>query len=149
MSIVRWDPFGTMDNIARRMAHLAGEYERVPQINFEGFIPKIDILEDDTKVYLSAEIPGIAKEDIKLSVNDQGVLVIKGEKKKEFKGNDKEGEISLIRAERIYGEFTRSFSLPDNVNTESIKANFNNGVLCISIDKKEPEKPKEIQVTIE
>ena len=149
MAIVRVNPFRAMDMMTRDMNRSFNTFEGSSQCVSANFTPRIDISEDENKIYMSAEVPGIAKENVNLTINDENVLIIKGEKKSSYKIDDKEKEASCVRTERSYGTFSRSFVLPDNIDTESIKANYKDGVLDISIDKKEPEKPKEISVNID
>jgi HSP20 family protein len=89
------------------------------------------------------ELPGVKKEDVKLTINDENVLVIKGEKKK-----DESKDKVYVRSERSYGAFERSFRLSDNINKDSINAKYDNGILNISFQKKEPQKPKEVNINI-
>jgi HSP20 family protein len=83
---------------------------------------------------------------VKVTINDDNILVIKGEKKREFKTEDKER--NFIRVERSYGSFQRSFMLPDNVKKDNVSAKFENGVLTITLEKIEPEPPKQIEIPI-
>jgi HSP20 family protein len=144
MGIVRFDPMRGFEGLARRMNEMAGEFEKGVNIEFGGLQPRIDISEDEKNLFFAVEMPGISKEDIKIKINDEDILVIKGEKKREFNIEDK----SFIRAERCFGEFTRSFLLPDNVNKDSIQAKYENGVLNITLEKIQPEKPKEVEISI-
>lgn len=149
MAIVRFDPMRGFESLARRVNSLTSEFEKGFNVEFGSFSPRIDISEDEKSIYLNAEIPGIAKDDIKLTINDDNVLILKGEKKRENKSEEQNEQSSFIRMERSFGEFTRSFMLPENINKDSISAKFDNGILMVTLEKKEPEKPKEIEVTIE
>ncbi|MDP4236192.1 MAG: Hsp20/alpha crystallin family protein [Bacteroidota bacterium] len=108
-----------------------------------GYVPRVDISEDSANIYVHAELPGMSKEDVKVTIAE-GILTLRGEKKHEEKKEDK----NYFRIERRYGEFVRQFTLPDNVKEDSVRANFTNGVLEITIPKSEPEKPKEREVPI-
>jgi HSP20 family protein len=106
-------------------------------------------------IYLVAELPGISKEDVKVSINEDNYIVIKGTKKRPFAilEEAKDGEVqdkerTYIKAERSYGEFSRSFILPENVMKDSISAQFDNGLLTITLTKIEPAKPKEVEIQI-
>jgi HSP20 family protein len=103
----------------------------------------VDISETDKEFTIKAEIPDVKKDDVKVSI-DKGVLTIKGEKKleKEEKGK------KFHRVECQYGSFTRSFTLPDNVDESAIKASFKDGVLNVQIQKAEKVKPKAIEVKV-
>lgn len=149
MAIVKFDPFRGFETLARRMNSLMQDFEKGFNFDFGGFSPKIDISEDEKHIYLQAEVPGISKEDVKVTITDDNVLTIKGEKKREQKTEDNKEGYSYIRIERSFGEFCRSFMLPENVKKDSINAKFENGVLNITLEKIEPEKPKEIEVKIE
>lgn len=151
MSIVRIDPFRGFDGLARKMNNLIDDFDKGFKFEYGNFLPKIDISEDETSIYIQAELAGINKEDVKVSVNDDNLLVIKGKKEKENKeeGEDSENKRVYLRMERSFGEFTRSFQLPENIDSESISAKFTDGILNITLTKKEPEKPKEKSVVIE
>ncbi|ROL58096.1 Hsp20/alpha crystallin family protein [Bacteroidetes/Chlorobi group bacterium ChocPot_Mid] len=149
MALVKYNPFRGFDALAKRMNDFISDFEQdsfFRDLNFGSsrFLPVTDIKEDEKHIYITAEIPGISKENIKVTINDDNILQIRGEKKHEEK---KENE-SYIRMERVFGEFTRSFVLPDNVKEDKIKAKFENGVLNITLEKVEPSKPKEIEVSI-
>ena len=107
------------------------------------FVPRVNISEDSANIYVNAELPGLAKEDVKVTVSD-GMLTIRCEKSQETK---QEGR-NYHRIERRSGEFVRQFTLPDNVNDEAMRASFTNGVLEVVIPKTTPEKPKEREIEI-
>jgi len=106
--------------------------------------PAVDICEDKEAVKLTAELPGMRKEDVKISVED-GVLTIKGERR--FGEETKKD--NYYRIERSYGNFSRSFTLPPTVESDKIKASMKDGVLEMMIPKKEEAKPKEVNIDIE
>jgi len=107
------------------------------------FIPPVDVYEDAQHVVLKLEVPGIKQEDLDVQVENQ-MLTVKGERK--FEKNEKEE--NFHRIERRYGSFTRSFTLPQTVDAASVKANYEHGVLTISLAKKEAAKPKQVKVEI-
>lgn len=107
------------------------------------WMPPVDIREDKEAVILSAELPGIKKEDIKLGV-ENGVLTVKGERS--FK--DEQKKENYYRIERSYGSFSRSFELPSTIDPEKIRANMKDGVLEIYIPKKEEAKPKSVEIEV-
>lgn len=148
MAIVRFDPFRSFEGVTRRMQNIASELEKGFNIEYGAFAPRIDIYEDEKNLYLHAELAGVKKEDVKVSINDENVLIIKGEKKREMKSENKDEERCFLRVERAFGEFTRSFMLPENIDKESISAKYDSGVLEITLAKKEPEKPKEVEIKI-
>ncbi len=144
MTLMRFDPFRGFESLGRRMSSLANEFEKGMTVETGGFNPRIDILEEENSILVHAEIPGMDKSEIKISMNEDRMLTLKGEKKR----NDTEEDKAFIRSERSFGSFSRSFLLPENIDPEGISAKFNNGVVEISIPKKEPEQPKEYEVNI-
>jgi HSP20 family protein len=148
MAIMRFDPIKGFETISKRMNDFMSEFEKGVSVEYGAFAPRIDIFEDDKKLYIHAELPGIKKEDVKLKVNEEGALSISGEKKQDQKFEENKENTCIIRVERSYGAFARSFLLPDYVDKESINAKFDNGLLEISLNKKEPEKPKETHIEI-
>ena len=107
------------------------------------FVPPVDIYEDQHGIQLKLEVPGIDEKDLDIKV-ENNVLTVSGERK--FEKEQKEE--NFHRIERRYGSFTRSFTLPNTVNTENITADYNNGVLTIHLAKREEAKPKQIKVNI-
>ncbi len=105
--------------------------------------PKVDIYETDKAYVLNAELPGLTKDQIDIDVNDN-TLTLKGEKKFE----EKVEKDNYVRVERSYGNFSRSFVLSDDVDTEGITANYKEGVLEVTLPKKEEAQAKEIKVEI-
>lgn len=146
MAIVRFDPFRGFESLARRMNEFLDEFEKGVSVSTAEFSPRVDISEDEKNIYVSVDVPGVSKEDIKVTINSDNVLIIKGEKKREIKTEGKER--SYIRVERSYGSFQRSFMLPDNVKKDDVKAKFENGVLNITLEKVEPEQPEQIEISI-
>jgi HSP20 family protein len=111
---------------------------------FEEITPSVDVFEEGDELVVKAELPGMKREDIDVSVTDNTVL-ISGEKRQEEKVEKK----NFYRMERSYGSFTRSFTLPSEVETDRAKASFKEGVLEIRIPKSEEAKRKEKKVTID
>ena len=105
--------------------------------------PNVDVYETDNSYVLKADLPGINKEDINLDINNN-TLTLKGEKKFE----EKVEKDKYLRIERRYGSFSRSFTLSDKVDKENISANYKDGVLEVTLPKKEEAKPKEIKVEV-
>jgi HSP20 family protein len=105
--------------------------------------PAVDVIEDDDKVVVKAELPGLTDKDVDISVVDN-TLTIKGEKKQEEEKKEK----GYHRLERSYGMFQRSIMLPASVTSEKAKASFKNGVLEIELPKQEEAKPKQIKVKV-
>jgi HSP20 family protein len=155
MAYYRFDPFRGMEHVINKFHQISDEIEKGITIEYGSFLPKVDISEDVKSIYLVAELPGISKEDVKVSINEDNYIVIKGTKKRPFAilEEAKDGEVqdkerTYIKAERSYGEFSRSFILPENVMKDSISAQFDNGLLTITLTKIEPAKPKEVEIQI-
>ncbi len=105
--------------------------------------PAVDIYETNDSFVVSADLPGLNKDEIQIDLKDN-TLTLKGEKKFE----EKVSKDNYIRVERAYGSFVRSFTLPQNVDPEKIKAKYKDGVLEVTIPKKEEAKPKQIKVEL-
>ncbi len=134
MTLVKFNPFKELETLSERMRSLFDDLPTAFNWDFtSNFYPRVDISEDENKVYITAEIPGVDKKDVKVTLQDN-VLTIEGEKKSEVKDEKK----NYYRIERTYGSFCRSFSLPAEVDPDKIKAKFDNGVLTIEAEKKEP-----------
>lgn len=146
MSLVRFDPFRGFEDAFRKMGSFMGDIDKGVNIEYGGFAPRVDISEDEKNIFVHAEIPGVIKEDVKVTLNDENILTIKGEKKSSAKEENEDK--TFIRLERTYGSFVRSISLPGKVKTESINARFENGVLALTLEKVEPVKPKEIEISV-
>lgn len=119
-------------------AHSAGSKGRVRR----GWQPKVDIYENQGHIVLEAELPGMKREDFDLSV-ENNILTLQGERK--FEKRD-EGD-NYHRIERAYGSFTRSFVLPATVQTEDVAAEYKNGVLRVTLPKREEVKARRIEIT--
>jgi HSP20 family protein len=107
-----------------------------------GFQPSCDISETKDHYMLSFDVPGIRKEDIKIEV-EENRLVIAGERQREVKAN---GDESALRHERVYGKFERTFTLPNSINVDKIEAHYENGVLNVALPKAESAKARNIQI---
>ena len=144
MTLVRINPIRGFERAARRMNEFFNDLD--PSVSFEvgGFNPRVDILDEEKQIVVNAELPGVAKSDVKVNVNEEKMLTISGEKKKP---EIEEGK-SYIRTERAYSEFSRSFVLPDDADIDNISAKYDNGLLTLTIPKTEPPAPKEINVEI-
>jgi HSP20 family protein len=107
------------------------------------WLPPVDVVERENDFLVKAEVPGVEKNDVKITVQND-VLTIKGERKKE---HEKKGE-NYHRIERSYGTFQRSFTLPSSIVSDKIEATYDNGVLLVSLPKLEESKPKSIEVKV-
>lgn len=146
MTLVRWRPVRDLVNFRDEINRLFGGVFESSGANSEnsGFwLPAADVMENKDDVVVNLEIPGMNKEDIKVTVQDN-VLSIRGEKKHQTEEKD----ANYHRVERSYGAFTRSFTLPSRVKADEIKAVYENGVLKVALPKSEEAKPKEIPVSV-
>ncbi len=144
-AINRFEPFrGT--SLQEQFSRLFNEaWERNPQdASLTTWAPAVDIYETEHELVLKADIPEIKPEELDIRV-ENNILTIRGERKFEKKVNEE----NYLRVERTYGSFARSFSLANTVNSEAIKADYSNGVLTLSIPKREEAKPKQIKVNVE
>jgi HSP20 family protein len=112
-------------------------------LSMGSFIPPVDVYEDAQQLVLKLEVPGIKQEDLDVRLENQ-TLTVKGERK--FAAEEKQE--NFHRIERRYGSFVRSFTLPETVDAGAAKANYDAGVLTISLAKKEAAKPKQVKVEI-
>ncbi|MFP4528868.1 MAG: Hsp20/alpha crystallin family protein [Candidatus Kapaibacterium sp.] len=144
MALVRFDPFRGLEGVSKRMSQFLDEFDKGFTFDSGGFNPRIDISEDEKLIMVQAELPGMKKSDLKIRVNDENVLTIEGEK---FIPERTEGQ-SAIKTECCYGKFQRSFLLPDTADADKIEAKMKDGLLDLRIPKKEPEKPKEKEISI-
>lgn len=145
MKLTKWDPFREMEDMFGRYARALSVPRPGSQetISSGDWAPRVDIAETEKAFRVKAEIPEVNKEDVKVTV-DNGILTIRGERKQEKEEKNKK----FHRVERFYGSFTRSFTLPDNVDESKIEASFKDGMLNLSIPKTEITKPKAIDVKI-
>lgn len=145
MLVKRWAPLGTIQDDINRLFDTALRAGNLPSVEegLEGreWTPEIDIYENDDNFVIEADIPGMDIKDIKIEVQDN-TLTIKGEKKFE----EKTEKDKYIRVERLYGSFYRSLSLPMNVDSDKIDANYKDGTLVLTLPKTEQAKPKQIKV---
>ena len=144
-----WDPIREMEEMQSRVASLFGR--RLPlkkdggeeELTLTEWIPAVDIAEDDKEYTIKVELPGVNKEDVRVSV-EGGVLSISGERKAEKEEKNKK----YHRIERTYGTFVRSFTLPEGTASDRVSAEFKDGVLKVHLPKDEKAKPKSIDVKV-
>jgi len=148
MTLVKWNPEREMGALQRRMNRLFDDFfgdafwtggDR-PLAAFE---PVVDIREDADAYYVHAELPGVKKEEVRITMQDN-MLSIRGEKKQE----SEKKEASYHRLERSYGAFERTITLPASVMADKVDASFTDGVLTIMLPKTEEVKPREIAVKV-
>ncbi len=143
MPVVRWRPMREMNSLQREMNRMFDSFFADTDENAmeSTWYPSVDIRETGENIDVFAELPGMKKEDIKLSVRDN-VLHLSGEKKR----TEEEKDSNFHRVERIYGTFSRSFTLPARVDMNKVNAVFKDGVLHLTLPKAEEEKPRQIEI---
>ena len=136
-----WNPIHEMDELFHnRLASVLGE----GNAQSAAWAPVVDIEETDKNYMIHAELPGLDKDKVKVSVED-GVLMLSGERNLERKVEGK----TFHRVERSHGTFSRSFTLPENADAEKVNATCKDGLLVVSVTKREDAKPKAIEVRVE
>lgn len=143
MNIVRYDPFREIRSLQNEVNRLFSGVTSDREDFLGGeWMPKVDVFENKDNLVLEAELPGMKREDFELSF-ENNVLTLKGERRFE----KKEESDNYHRIERGYGSFARSFTLPQTVTAEGANAEFENGVLRVSLPKREETKARKIEVT--
>lgn len=144
-TLTRWEPLrgvtSLQDQINRLFNDIAGRTS--DESSLTAWAPAVDIYETEHELVLKADVPEVDPKDLDIRV-ENNVLTIRGERKFEKKVD----EDNYLRVERAYGSFSRSFSLANTVNTDAIKADYHNGVLTLTIPKREEAKPKQIKVSV-
>ncbi len=145
MALVKHDTFRDMEDFFDRYFRNAGLPVSMGRESITGgdWSPRVDISETNNEFLIKAELPDVMKDDMHVSV-DNGVLTLRGEKKQE---KDEKGK-KYHRVERHYGSFSRSFSLPENVDAAAIKAAFKDGVLNVTLPKTSKKNAKAIKVDV-
>ena len=146
MAIVRWEPLRELSTIQSEMNRLFNTVFETPGQTGNGgalrrWMPAMDLVETGDHFVLRADLPGMSEEDVQIEVEDR-VLTVSGERKAEHE-TTKEG---YHRVERAFGSFSRSLTLPEGVDPESVAASFDRGVLEIRIPKPEQKKPRRIEI---
>jgi len=154
MAVIRWkpglfgwhrDPFGEMDRLRREMDSIFSAFAEGRGIApAAGVFPALNMSEDDHNLYVRAELPGVAPENIDITTK-QNNLIIKGERKIATEGE----KVSYHRKERDAGNFRRIISLPTRVDSDKVTATCKNGVLTVTLPKAEEVKPRQISVKSE
>jgi HSP20 family protein len=144
--LTRWEPFREFSTLQDRMNRLFRETQGNSQdesLTSSSFAPAVDVYEDEHNVALKIEVPGIDEKDIDVRI-ENNTLTVQGERKIE----KEEKEQNYRRVERQYGGFTRTFNLPPTVDAEKVQADYDKGVLKITLPKKAEAKPKQIKVNV-
>ena len=147
MAIVRWEPFrdllSTQDRFNRLFTETFSRAFGDEELPAKSWAPAVDIFENDNNIVLKAELPDVDPKDVEVRVEDS-TLYLKGERKfeKEVK------EDNYHRIERSYGSFARSFALPGSIDSDKVEASYKDGLLTLTIPKREEAKPKTIKINV-
>ncbi len=145
MSVIRWEPFSAMDDVLKRFPAWFGRWPRLPATFETGtdWAPSVDISETEGEYLIRAALPGVKKEDAKVMVKD-GMLTLSGERQQQEEHKDEK----FHKVESFYGNFSRSFALPESVDEKAICADSKDGVLTVHVPKikVEAKKPTTIKV---
>jgi HSP20 family protein len=148
MALIRWEPARELQSIQQEMNRLFGTFFDSPTGDGNGglmrrWIPAMDLLEEDDHFVLRADLPGLDEGDVNVELEDN-VLTISGERKSQH-GDRKDG---YYRIERAAGSFSRSLTLPEGIDAESIRARFEKGVLEVIVPKPEQRKPRRVAINV-
>ena len=149
MALIRWDPFSDVETMFNRL--IPAGFAGWPRLGSLGngdkklqWAPSADISETDKEYVIRAELPAVKKEDVQVTFDD-GLITIKGERKQQKEDKTEK----YHRVESFYGSFERSFSLPENVNSDAIRCESKDGILTVHIPKVESPKQKAKQITVQ
>src|ERR1700740_3033175 len=144
-TLARWEPYHGVTTLQDQINRLFNDvFERKgEESSLTAWAPSVDIYETEHELVVKADLPEVDPKDLDIRV-ENNILTIRGERKFEKKVNEE----NYLRVERAYGSFARSFTLANTVNSEAIKADYQNGVLTLSIPKREEAKPKQIKVNV-
>lgn len=148
MNLVKWDSFKELEDVSNRLNRIFSRPVARTESNHEmlavaDWTPSVDISETDTAYLIKGEIPGVKKEDVRVTIED-GMITMRGERKLE---KEDKGE-KFHRIERSYGSFMRSFRMPDDADESNIKAEFKDGMISVTLPKSAKAKSKEIEVSV-
>ncbi len=144
-TLTRFEPFTTASTLQEQLNRVFNDVlgRGGEESNLTTWAPAVDIFETEHELVVKADLPDIDPKDLDIRV-ENNILTIRGERKFEKKVD----QDNYLRVERAYGSFARSFTLANTVNSEAIKADYQNGVLTLSIPKREEAKPKQIKVNV-
>lgn len=152
MALIKWEPLRDIEDIFERYSRSLGapfnrpsDFARSSELLANGeWSPRVDISETDQAFQIKAEVPGVCKEDVKVTL-ENGVLTLQGERRQEHE----EKGLRFHRVERSYGNFIRSFTLPTNVDSQQLKAHFHDGLLEVDIPKTPEAQASSVQIPVE
>ena len=144
-NIMRWEPFRNLSALQEQVNRLfqSNFPSRGDQFALTAWVPAVDVYETEDELVIKADLPDVSEKDLDVRV-ENNMLTIHGERKFE----EKVKEENYLRTERAYGSFSRSFSLPNSVNTEGVKAEYKDGVLTITLPKRAESKPKQVKIAV-
>jgi HSP20 family protein len=145
-TISQWERFRGLNTLQEQVNRLFEDSfarTRSSQADLAIWAPAVDIYETENELVVKADLPDVQEKDIDIRV-ENNTLTIRGERKFESSVN----QDNYLRVERAYGTFTRNFSLPNTVNTEGIRAEYQNGVLSVHMPKREESKPKQVKISV-
>lgn len=148
MNLIKWDPFRELEDVSSRLNRIFGRSPVRGESDNEmlavaDWMPSVDISETDNAYLIKGEIPGVKKEDVKVTIQE-GMLTIQGERKQEKEEKGKK----FHRVECCYGNFMRSFRVPDDADESAVKAEFKDGMLNVTLPKSAKAKAKSINVSV-
>jgi len=146
MNVIRWEPFGGMDDMFNRFPSLFEKWARLSGTGEKGvgWAPSVDISETDQEYLIRASLPAVKKEDVNVTVED-GMLTVSGERRQQQQQKDEK----FHKIENFYGSFARSFSLPEGTDPSAIRAESKDGVLTIHVPKARAETKKPTTVKVQ
>jgi len=148
MALIRWEPAREISSIQNEMNRLFNTFFDTPTSNggtgpARRWVPAMDLVEAENEFVLKADLPGLSQENVSIEVEDN-VLTISGERKAEHE----ERKEAYYRVERAFGRFSRSLTLPEGIDPDSVKASFEHGVLEVRVPKPEAKKPRKVAISV-
>ncbi len=147
MNLIKWDPFRELEDVSSHLNRIfgrsVGRAASDEMLATADWMPSVDISETDTAYQVKGEIPGVKKEDVKVTI-ENGMLSIQGERKQEKEEKGKK----FHRVECSYGNFVRSFRLPDDADEAAVKADFKDGMLNVTLPKSGKSKQKSVEIPV-
>jgi len=144
MALIRYSPFAELDPFVGFKTFADQMNRMFAEPNGRPWVPPVDIAETENELIVKADVPDIKFEDIDVKL-ENGTLTLRGERKFEKESNEKGG---WHRIERSYGTFERSFTLPETIDPEHVRADYKNGTLTVTLPKKELAKPRQVKVEV-
>jgi HSP20 family protein len=142
MTLVQWHPYRELVAMSNRLNRAVNDsYTPRTEDSFGAWAPPVDIFERQDHLVIRAEVPGVQMEDIDVRI-ENGVLTLHGERKQQTEVKEE----NAFRMERVYGTFTRSFSLPTTVDAANVTATYKDGILEVTVPKAETAKPKRVEI---